>query len=140
MGEPPHHSQLYAVIHARRSAIVSLQIETTHVGPDVIIVQLSGNITLVPENQVSEPFVGDLLDNRPMTLIFDLGNVEHMDSSGVQLMVQCATAVRNCGGELRLAGATPRVARLFQMTRLDTILRLFPSVATACEGLTSGAS
>jgi anti-sigma B factor antagonist len=118
---------------------VSLQIETTRVEPDVIIVQLSGNITLVPEDQVSEPFVGDLLDTRPKTLIFDLTNVEHMDSSGVQLMVQCSTAVRKSGGELRLAGANPRVARLFQITRLDSILPLFPSVATACEGLTSGA-
>ena len=119
---------------------MSLQIETNQVGPDVIVVQLSGNITLVPENQVSEPFVGEWLDTRPKTLIFDLSNVEHMDSSGVQLMVQCATAVRKNGGELRLASATPRVARLFQMTRLDSILPLFPSVATACEGLTSGAS
>ena len=119
---------------------MSLQIETSRVGPDVIVVQIFGNVTLVPENQVSEPFVGELLDTRPKTLIFDLSNVEHMDSSGVQLMVQCATAVRKNGGELRLAGASPRVARLFQMTRLDSILPLFPSVATACEGLTSGAS
>jgi len=131
---------LYVASHAPRSAIVSLQIETSRVGPDVIVVQIFGNVTLVPENQVSEPFVGELLDTRPKTLIFDLSNVEHMDSSGVQLMVQCATAVRKNGGELRLAGASPRVARLFQMTRLDSILPLFPSVATACEGLTSGAS
>jgi anti-sigma B factor antagonist len=119
---------------------VSLQIETTRLEPDVIVVQLSGNITLVPENQVSEPFVEELLDARPKTLIFDLTNVEHMDSSGVQLMVQCSAAVRKNGGELRLAGANPRIARLFQITRLDSILPLFPSVATACEGLTSGAS
>lgn len=119
---------------------MSLQIETNRVAPNLIVVQLSGNITLVPENEVSEPFVAELLDTQPKTLIFDLTNVEHMDSSGVQLMVQCATAVRNNGGELRLAGACPRVARLFQITRLDSILPLFPSVATACEGLTSGAS
>ena len=115
---------------------MSLQIHVSKIEPDILVVQLSGSVTLMPESQISDPFVHDLLENQEKKLIFDLSGVEHMDSSGVQLMVQCSAAARKAGGQLRLAAATPRVARLFQITRLDSVLPLYPTVAAACEGFT----
>lgn len=115
---------------------MSLDIRSSKIAPDILVVQLAGNLTLVPENQIAEPFITGLLDSSARKLIVDLAGIEHMDSSGVQLMVQCASVVKNAGGALLLASASPRVARLFQITRLDSILPLYPTVAAACEGFT----
>jgi len=117
---------------------VSLRSHTSRIEPDIVVVQLSGNVTLLTENQIADPFVNELLDQNERKLVLDLSGVEHMDSSGVQLMVQCSTAVKKAGGELRLAAANARVARLFQITRLDSILPLYPTVSSACEGFTAG--
>jgi anti-sigma B factor antagonist len=117
---------------------MSLDIRSSKIAPDILVVQLAGNLTLVPENQISQPFIADLLDSSARKLIVDLAGIEHMDSSGVQLMVQCSSVVKNAGGSLLLASASPRVARLFQITRLDSILPLYPTVASACESFTVG--
>ena len=119
---------------------MSLQIHTSKIEPDILLVHLSGSITLWPEGQIAQPFIQDLLDGPERKLIFDLAGVDHMDSSGVQLMIQCVSAVRKAGGELRLAGASSKVARLFQITRLDTIVPLFPTVALASAGFASGSA
>ena len=111
---------------------MSMQFRSSKIEPDIIVVQLIGNVTLMPENQISDPFINDLLEGPDKKLVFDLSGVEHMDSSGVQLMVQCSAAVRKAGGELRLAAANARVARLFQITRLDSVLPLDPTVEAAC--------
>ena len=116
---------------------MSLDIRSSKIAPDILVVRLAGNLTLVPESEIAQPFITELLDSE-RKLIADLSGIEHMDSSGVQLMVQCASVVKNAGGALLLASASPRVARLFQITRLDSILPLYPTVAAACEGFPVG--
>jgi anti-anti-sigma factor len=133
-----HQSRLTVpfVRHAKER-LVNLQIHTSNVEPDIVVVHLTGNVTLLPENQINNPFVNELLEQQARKLILDLTAVEHMDSSGVQLMVQCSSAVQKAGGQLRLAGANERVARLFQITRLDSILPLYPSIAQASQDFSS---
>ena len=112
---------------------MSLLIHTSKIEPDFFVIRLCGNVTLLPETQINDPFVNELLEQGARRLILDLAEVEYMDSSGVQLMVQCSSAVQKAGGQMKLAGANARVARLFQITRLDSILPLYPSVARASE-------
>lgn len=111
-----------------------MRTRSSKIEPDIVVIHLSGNVTMMPENQINDPFINDLLErNEAKKLIIDLAEVEHMDSSGVQLMVQCSAAAQKAGGELRLAAANARVTRLFQITRLDSVLPLYPTVAAACE-------
>ena len=110
---------------------MSLQFGTSKIEPGIIVVQLNGSISLWPEGQID--VINNLLGQNERKFIVDLSGVEHMDSSGVELMFECFNAVKNAGGELRFAGARPRVARLFQITRLDTILPFFATVNEACE-------
>jgi len=116
---------------------VSLQIQTTRVEPDIVVVHLSGSITSGPESQaVVEPLVRDLLNQSEKKLIFDLTGVEETDSTGLKIIIHCFLAARTAGAELRLASASANVARLFKITRLDTVLPWYPTVAAACEGFT----
>ena len=114
---------------------MSLQFNTTRVEPGIVVVELTGSILLWPEGQID--VVSDLLENNERKLILDLSGIEHMDSSGAELMFECFNAAKKAGGELRFAAAKARVARLFQVTRLDTILPFYPTVAAACESFTN---
>ncbi len=114
---------------------MSLQIQTTRVEPDIVVVQLSGSITSRSQNMV-EPLVNDLLDQNEKRLVFDLTSVEQIDSTGANIVIHCFLAALAAGGGLRVAGASGKVARVFKITRLDVVIPCYPTVAAACEAFT----
>jgi anti-sigma B factor antagonist len=63
-------------------------------------------------------------------IILDLGQVEFIDSSGLGAVVAAMKQV----GPLRrldLAALSPAVEKVFRLTRMDTVFRIYPSVAEA---------
>jgi anti-sigma B factor antagonist len=116
------------------SILMLLEIEIRHIPPDITLLEMVGKIAL-GESQRVETLVQDLLRQNERRLIFDLSGVNHMDSTGIGVMAYCFGTMNRCGGELRLAGATGKVLHLLQITRLDTVLPLYPSVDAACASL-----
>lgn len=110
---------------------MGLNYQTSKVKSGIVVVQLTGTILLWPEGQID--VINDLLGRNEKKLIVDLSGIEHMDSSGAELMFECFNTVKKAGGELRFAAARPKVARLFQITKLDTILPFFPTLEGAVE-------
>jgi len=87
------------------------------------------------ESQRVETVVQDLLRQNDRRLIFDLSRVTHMDSTGIGVLAYCFGTLNRCGGEMRVAGASGKVLHLLQITRLDTVLPLHPSVDAAFASL-----
>ena len=115
---------------------MGLQLHSTNIEPGITVVIASGVVTRATELQSGELFLAELLKTREKDVIVDLTGVEHMDSSGVQMMYACFAAVRDAGGGLCFVGANPRVSRLFEITRLDTLLPFYTTVAAAREAIT----
>jgi anti-sigma B factor antagonist len=67
-------------------------------------------------------------------IVLDLAGLDYIDSSGVGCVVACLTAAKKAGGDLRLAGTTPRVERIFKMTGVNSLLTMYPTVAAATAG------
>lgn len=65
-------------------------------------------------------------------VILDLGQVEFLDSSGLGAVVG---AMKHLGRQRRLdlANLTPTVEKVFRITRMDRVFRIFPSVDAALE-------
>ena len=66
-------------------------------------------------------------------LVIDLGHVKYMNSCGLGSLVCALTTIRRSGGELRLAAPGSDIRHLFEMTRLDMILKVFASVDEAVK-------
>ena len=68
------------------------------------------------------------------TVILDLSQVEFIDSSGLGAIV---AALKHPGQDkqLALAGLTPTVARFFQLTRMDSVFSLYPTLDGALTAL-----
>lgn len=67
-------------------------------------------------------------------IILDLSAVDFVDSSGLGAIVLCLKQVGRSGAFV-VVGAQGAVARLFKLTRLDRVIRLFPDLAAAIEHL-----
>ena len=62
--------------------------------------------------------------------ILDLTEVPYMDSAGLGLIVSHYVRCQGRGVRLVVAGVSPRVVQLFEMTTVD---KFFPTVATVEE-------
>lgn len=67
-----------------------------------------------------EPF---LLENK--FLIFDLSNLEFVDSSGLGALLSCLRKMKDAGGDLRLCGMQKTVRVLFELVRMHRIFEIF---------------
>ncbi|WP_298841454.1 STAS domain-containing protein [uncultured Roseobacter sp.] len=73
-------------------------------------------------------------DDGPDLVVLDLSKVEFIDSSGLGAIV---AAMKNMGADrkLALAGLTPTVQRVFQLTRMDSVFSVFPTLDGALAEL-----
>jgi len=67
-------------------------------------------------------------------LVVDLAEVSFMDSSGLAALISGLKAARLAGGDLRIARPTDQTRFLFELTGLDRVMRLYPTVEEALVG------
>jgi len=64
-------------------------------------------------------------------LVLNVAEVTRLDSSGMGLLVRFLSHTRNRGGDLRLASPQPFFTALLQLTRLNSIFRVYDSEEAA---------
>jgi len=68
----------------------------------------------------------------PDHIILDLSAVDFIDSSGLGAIVATMKQLGN-GRKLDLAGLTPAVDKVFRLTRMDSVFRLYATLNSALE-------
>ena len=64
-------------------------------------------------------------------LILDLLRLTYMDSAGVGLLVNAYVSAQHDGRKFALAGVNDRVKALLEVTRVDSVLPVFPTAEKA---------
>jgi anti-sigma B factor antagonist len=108
-----------------------LEIQTKHVRPDVVVLEITGRIKIGREGKQLEGAVDSLVSGERKKVIFDLTGVTQIDSTGIRIIVMSAGQVKKAGGELRLAGANGHVEQALRMTHVDHIVGLHPTTVAA---------
>jgi anti-sigma B factor antagonist len=87
----------------------------------VVIIDLSGRITLGEGSALLRRMVHELLQRGQKKIVLNLADVNYIDSSGIGELVSGFTTARNHGGELKLLHLTKKVHDLLQITKLYTV-------------------
>ena len=112
-----------------------LEIQTKHLPPDIVVLEINGRITIGRECKQLEWATETLVrEKKEKKIIFDLTGVTHIDSTGVGIIVMSAGQVKEAGGELRLAGANKHVEQVLKLTSIDKIVTWNPTVTEAAVG------
>ena len=106
----------------------------------VTIVDISGRIQLGEESAALRDLVSDLLSKGHKKILFNLRDVNYIDSSGLGHLVNAFTSVRNQGGVLKLLNLTSNVHNVMQMTRLYTVFDIMDNEAAAVESFGQSAA
>jgi anti-anti-sigma factor len=72
-------------------------------------------------------------------LILEVRGVDHLDGSGMGLLVRYALRLRKRGGDLRLAGLSPAVLARWKQEMLSRILEVYPAEEDAIASFVRGA-
>jgi len=91
----------------------------------VIILDLKGRITVGPEAQALREKVSALNQQKVGNLVFNLGGVDYIDSTGLGALVVSATSLRKNGGNVKLLNLNRRNIELLVMTKLATVFEIF---------------
>lgn len=58
------------------------------------------------------------------TLVLDLTEVPYVDSAGLGAIINAHVSAQHRGGRLLLTGVNDRVRKLFQMTKVESVLNI----------------
>jgi anti-sigma B factor antagonist len=106
----------------------------------VTIVDISGRIVLGGESAALRDLVGDLLREGHKKILFNLKDVDYIDSSGLGHLIVAFTSVRRQEGELKLLNLTSKVHDILQITRLYTVFEIMDDEAAAIRSFGQSAS
>ena len=111
---------------------MNLTMSTRQVG-DVSIVDLRGRIILGEESAALRNFVFDLLKEGHKNILFNLNDVDYIDSSGLGHLISALTSVRKKQGDLKLLNLRKNTYDLMQMTKLYTVFDIKDDEAAAVK-------
>ena len=106
----------------------------------VTIVDISGRIVLGEESAALRGLVRDLLNEGHKKILFNLAEVNYIDSSGLGHLVSAFTSVRKQGGELKLLSLTKKVHDVMQITKLYTVFEVMDDEAAAVQSFGQSSS
>ena len=71
------------------------------------------------------------------TMILDLTDVPYLDSSGLGSLVSACTSCAKSGRRIALTGVNKRVLKVFEITKIEQIFLMFPTLSDAIEAFTN---
>ena len=103
--------------------------------PGVVIAHFTGGITLGSSLHACDAQLQKAIREEAAKVVLDMTAVPYMDSAGLGVLVQASGIAKQQGGDLRLYGASARVAELIKMTRTDALLPMDPDLETSLKAL-----
>ncbi|MDD9922143.1 MAG: STAS domain-containing protein [Boseongicola sp.] len=110
-----------------------MQMSTTEMG-DALVVKVEETRI---DAAVAVRFKDKMLEHTETTtkrIILDLEQVEFLDSSGLGAVVGSMKQMGR-GRRLDLVGLSPNVDKVFRMTRMDSVFRIFDDVESAVQDI-----
>jgi anti-anti-sigma factor len=112
-----------------------LNIVEREMAPDITVVELTGRLALGRESQRIETLVDDFAKKGTRRVIFDLTGVDYIDSAGVGMIALASGKLREAGGALAVVAAEGRVLQLLNLTQMNSIVKVCPTVDAAAAAI-----
>jgi anti-sigma B factor antagonist len=90
--------------------------------PDSLCIAVAGEVDAYTAPEMRAQLL-DALRLHPVVTV-DLSAVTFMDSQGLAALLRARQEAESSGGSLRLEGVPPRVLKLLQLTRLDSVFTI----------------
>ena len=111
-----------------------MNIVVEQLNPQARCVSLNGRLDLKGSDEIAQRFTS-LTATNSSQIIVDMSGVEFIASIGMRLLLSCAKAKSNRGGQMVLAGVQPLVREALETAGIDTLIPLYDDQAAALTAL-----
>jgi anti-anti-sigma factor len=122
---------------SKRVNAMELLVVDSEVRPEAVLVHVSGEIDSSTAGELRTRLTSALEEaggQEPRLLIVDLDGVTYFGSAGLNAVLDCHKQGLRAGTAVRLVADNELVVRPIEVTNLDSLLDLYPSLPDALEG------
>lgn len=94
------------------------------------VVEVRGEVDVYTAARLRERLI-EVIGGGAGSVVVDLSRVDFLDSTGLGVLVGALKRLRLAGGELALVCASEKLLKIFRITALDRVFRLYDTVAAA---------
>ncbi len=116
---PPQEENQQYEMHTVQN-IITVSISNSRILTDDIIAQIYSKILSVVE------------ETKGVNLILNFSQVNYLSSSVLSKLISIHKKVKSQDGTMCLCNINPVILKIFELTRLDTYLNIFPDENKAC--------
>ena len=119
---------------------MELLVVDSEVRPEAVLVRAKGEVDSSTAGELSSQLEAALQQAESQAsrlLIVDLQGVTYFGSAGLNAVLDCHKQGLQAGTSVRLVAANGLVVRPIEVTNLDSVLELYPTLPDALEGRNS---
>ena len=106
-----------------------MELDSKKTGEAQVLTPLAARIDAASAIQFKDAVRAATVDGPPR-VVLDLGNVQFVDSSGLGAIVSSMKHLGS-GRKMDLAALNPDVDKVFRLTRMDTVFKIYADIETA---------
>ena len=115
-------------------AVSDLTVRSARIDAQTYVLALAGELDLYSADAFRTA-LDEALEDGATRLAIDLTSVDFIDSVALGVLANAMKRLRNAGGGLAVISGNPQIVRVFEITGLDRMLVLAPSLNEALERL-----
>lgn len=112
-----------------------MEVIRKEVVPGIFVLECRGALLIGVGCTRLQLAVEDLLSEKQTRVVLDLTAVSRVDSGGLGKIVNCLSRLRMAGGTMHIAGANDSVIGLLKLTKVDRIVKVYPTAREAVQSL-----
>ena len=110
---------------------------------DATLIRVQGRIdhkTATDFEDALKPHLNPDPERKQRKLLLDLGGVDFMTSAGLRVLMIAAKKCDREKWDIAVAALQPGIREIFQISRFDLVLKVFPNMKSALENLAPDAA
>jgi anti-sigma B factor antagonist len=74
-----------------------------------------------------------LLEVHRPRIVLDCSQIQHMDSAGIEILLECMSEAMKADGDVKLAAVSPASAAIMELMRVDRLFEVFDTTDEAAR-------
>ena len=114
---------------------MSFDVSTNAPQPGTVIVRFTGQFDF-SHVATARTAINQRIEQGAKLIIVNLDGLEYIDSAGLGMVATCAGIMFKAAGKLVVVSPGGRITQMFEITRLNRVIDLYPDFNAACAALT----
>jgi anti-sigma B factor antagonist len=116
---------------------MAIQYEIHVLEPDVTVASLTGQLNLGNRLMEFEHAIKKRIEDGSRKMVLDLTKLTYIDSAGLGMVATCAGIMAKAGGKLVVVSAGGKISQMFEITRLNRVIDVYPDFDAACKSFST---